>query len=160
MMMNPDKPGTTWLGATSLSTEREVRLEKKDLSDAPTGNVVVKSQFRNPRCFTEVELTNSPLSTKYAKCRTSVRSKYAALFRKAHDRKERARTIGAYNAAKQKIKKLTAQEKKETASKCEPIRKKINKGFGSLYDELVDKFTDNPPKNMNGRAARAKAEAY
>ena len=58
------------------------------------------------------------------------------------------------------LKKLPAQETKERESKCGPRRKKINKAFEATFNSLVDTFTDNPPKNMNGRAARAKAEAY
>ena len=68
--------------------------------------------------------------------------------------------MSAYNSAKLKIKKLSAQESKETKAKCGPTKQKLTKGFQKLFDELVDSFTDNPPKNVNGRAARAKAEAY
>ena len=119
---------------------------------------MISTKFRAPNCYDQDAYTK--LSKQYTRCMDAVTKKYQPKYRKWNERKEYAKTVGAYQKARKMLAKLERQEAKEREKKCYPIEGKLHKKLEKLYEDLCNFVVDNPPTTGVDTPAVWMAESF
>jgi hypothetical protein len=139
LVTSPDGPEGVWISTWNLSA-KQGRAMKTGLSGKPPEKRAVATQFAMPKCSSED--ATDPDSAKLAACNESIDKKYGPLFDSANNAKEYAKSVAAFQSAKQRLDSLSDQQDREWNARCKPIEDKIAKRWEAMFNGLVDTVVD------------------
>ncbi len=134
-----------WLDAWSVTGGRALRIRMRETTSAIPKARAVATKLNVPSCRGGVGAPKA--SAKYTKCMAKLDEKYSKLYDKWGDKKKYAKTITGYRRAQKTLDDLPAKERKERASKCGKIRKKIEADWEKMFNTLVDHIIDDGVKD-------------
>lgn len=139
---------TTLLSATGGQWARPL----SNLNGSPEDAAKVGVNFSMPHC-SDSDYAASTLSKKAAKCHEAIDRKYDRKFSDAEAVRDNAVTIGALQAAENKLGRLREAEGNERRSKCGGVDGQLEAEVEKAFNEIVDAFADGASPKSDERMA-------
>lgn len=135
----------SWLDAWSVTGGRERRIQMGSVTSAVPTARAIATKLSVPRCRGDEGAPKAAVA--YVKCNRKLDDKYGKLYDKWGAKKKYAKSISGYRKAQKTLDKLPGKERDERAKKCGKIRKKIEAGWGKMFNALVDHIVDEGVKD-------------